>query len=98
MRLTTLLSILVLTTFAAEPSWSITVSPLEKTQSSNTSKPEVEIPICYMKTTHGKILNLANMCKPALVDRNNNSNPNSLAPYDDPRMKASDDALYGRGN
>lgn len=95
-RLTVLFT-LVLTTFIAEASLSSTAS-LQKTQASKVIKPDANVPICYMKTASGNILNLSNLCKQESIDSSTRSNRISPRAQNDSRMKKSDDELYGKGN
>lgn len=95
-RLTVLFT-LVLTALTAEASLSNTAS-LQKAQASKVTKPDANIPICYMKTANGNILNLSNLCKQESINSGTRSNRISPRVRSDSRMKKSDDELYGKGN
>lgn len=84
---------IVLTAFIAKASAGI---PSQKPESSEVIKPKIDVPICYMETANGIILDLSSLCKqsPNLRTRSNQLSPH---PYNYSSIKKFDDELYGEG-
>lgn len=86
---------IVLTTFVAKASAGLTV-PSQKTESSEVIKSKIDVPICYMQTANGTILDLSSLCKQSSNLRTRSTQP-SPSPYNYSSIKKFDDELYGEG-
>lgn len=85
------------TAFRAKAIAGVTVPLPQTTQSTETIKSKISVPICYMETANGKILDLSSLCKQSTNFRNR-SNPSSFSPYNSSAIKKFDDELYEKGN
>lgn len=97
-QLTVFLFTIILTQFTAEASLTARVPLAAKIQSLPVVKPDADVPICYMKTSDGSILNLSSLCKQEHTNSSTRSNQTFFNPYKDSQMKKSDDELYGKEN
>lgn len=61
-----------------------------------------EVPLCYIQTSDGKVLDLTNLCKEQAQSGISASNVNvarpAPSPYNNSAIKKFDDELYGEGN
>lgn len=95
-RLITLLSIFFMA-FIAKANVGITVPLPQATQFSKVIQSKIYVPICYMETANGTILDLSSLCKKS-SNSSMLSNPPSPSPYNYSLMKKFDEELYGEGN
>lgn len=70
----------------------------QATQSLEISKFEVDVPVCYMQTANGRIVDLSSFCEKQPVDSGILSAPPSPSPYNAAAIKKFDDELYGEEN
>lgn len=96
-RLITLL-LLILIVFIAQASFSLPLPSIEKTQSSEVIESKVNIPMCYMETADGVILDLSNLCRQQFTDLDTRSTPPSPSLYNNSMINKFDDELYGKEN
>lgn len=69
----------------------------QTTQSTEIIKSKINVPICYMETANGKILDLSSLCKQSSSFRTR-SNPPFFSPYNSSAIEKFDDELYEKGN
>lgn len=56
-----------------------------------------EVPLCYIQTSDGRVLDLTNLCKEQ-TGTNVSAIPPVSSPYNNSAIKKFDDELYGEGN
>ena len=100
LRLITYLSA-VLTALIAETALSLPAPPPQENQSVEAIQevPQVgaEVPLCYMRTAEGKVLDLTSLCKEQPGSNLSAVRP-APRPYNASAIKKFDDELYGEGN
>lgn len=98
LRLIASLSV-ALTALIAEAAFSI--PPNQENQSVEASQEVkqsgVEVPLCFMQTADGKVLDLTSLCKEQPGANLSASSP-APSPYNTSAIKKFDDDLYGEGN
>lgn len=87
----------VLTTFLSETSYSLTVPIPQVTPSLKVAKSETKLPICYLETANGSILDLSKLCEQKQTDSSIRTK-SSTSPYDASAIKKFNDDLYGEEN
>ncbi len=101
--LTTSLSV-TLTALIAEVAFSV---PPYKENPSLKAKQQLaqlgnEIPLCYIQTSDGRVLDLTNLCKEQSGTGETGTNVSAVrsvpSPYNNSAIKKFDDELYGEGN
>lgn len=98
LRLIASLSV-ALTVLIAEAAFSI--PPNKETQSvevrQEAKQSGTDVPLCFMQTADGNVLDLTNLCKEQPGSNLSASRPNPR-PYNTSAIKKFDDDLYGEGN
>lgn len=86
---------ITLIAFIAKASAGLTV-PSQKPESLEVIKSKIDVPLCYMETANGTILDLSSLCQqsPNLRTLLNQPSPH---PYNYSLIKKFDDELYGEG-
>lgn len=72
-------------------------SPTEKAQNSKVSESVEDVPVCYIQTTNGTVLNLSSLCNQNPKDPKVNSAP-TRTPYNFTAIKKFNDEVYGNDN
>ena len=67
----------------------------QRTPSSNLFKHDVNEPVCYLRTSDGRTLDLSGLC---VTKSENIAIRKSQSPYNTTAIKNFDDDLYGKGN
>ena len=96
--LMTALLAVALTIFIAEANFSLPPPLPQQIQSLEVVSSEVDVPICYMKTVDGRILDLSRFCEKKPGASSIRSVPPSPSPYNNSSIKKFDDELYGKEN
>lgn len=94
LRLTTYLSV-ALTAFLAKPVLSLPV--VQPSQGKEVAS-EVNVPVCYMQTADGNILDLSSLCDKQKIATIRLRRPAAPRVYNPALIKKFDDELYGEGN
>lgn len=88
-----------LTTLFAETALSLPPPPDDQSVEATQEVPQsgAEVPICYMQTAEGKVLDLTSLCKEQPGSNLSGVSP-APRPYNASAIKKFDDELYGEGN